>query len=287
MSRYREIKKLFNKNGFAVLKNFISKKLIDEIKRETEKLIKNKIINNQIRDIHYLKTGQLSSMHNIVDYMPKYKKFGSYSKLYNVFNEIFGPPQKRWFNSSYFLKPKKVGIETKAHQDNAYFNLHPCEAFTAWIPIDSVTKKNSALYYYAGSQKEGLLPHNPHGNLGASMCVSKKSINKVRRKYKKHYIKVKKGDCIIHSPLVVHGSEKNTSHVDRGAFNMSIKSKNAKLNIIGFRNYEKKLKSYLKAKKNDPKKIILGTRLYTKSFKLEKALKTRSVHAGKGIKLKI
>ena len=68
---------------------------------------------------------------------------------------------------------------------------------------------------------------------------------------------------------------------------MSIKSKNAKLNIIGFRNYEKKLKSYLKEKKIDPKKIILGTRPYTKYFKLEKALKTRSVHTGKGIKLKI
>ena len=47
MSNYKEIKKLFNKNGFAVLKNFISKKLIDEIKNETEKLIKNRTINKQ------------------------------------------------------------------------------------------------------------------------------------------------------------------------------------------------------------------------------------------------
>ena len=173
MSNYKEIKKLFNKNGFAVLKNFISKKLIDEIKEETEKLAKSRIINNQTRDIHHLKTRQLSSVHNIADYMSKYKKFGSHSKLYDVFDEIFGSSQKKWFNSSYFLKPKKVGIETKAHQDNAYFNLYPCEAFTAWIPTGSVTKRNSALYYYVGSQKEGLLPHNNEGNLGASLCISK------------------------------------------------------------------------------------------------------------------
>ena len=95
-----EIKKIFNKNGFAILKNFVPKKIIDEIKRETEKLIKNKLIKNQKRDLNYLKTGQLSSVHNIVDYMPKYKKFGSHSKLYDVFNEIFGPYQKQWFNSS-------------------------------------------------------------------------------------------------------------------------------------------------------------------------------------------
>ena len=244
-----EIKKIFNKNGFAILKNFVPKKIIDEIKRETEKLIKNKLIKNQKRDLNYLKTGQLSSVHNIVDYLPKYKKFGSNSKLYEIFNEIFGPHQKQWFNSSYFFKPKKVGIETKPHQDNAFFNLNPCDAFTAWIPTDSVTKKNSALYYYAGSQKEGQLAHDPHGNLGASMCVSKKIIDKIKKRYKKHYIEVKKGDCIIHSPLVVHGSKKNRGQVDRGAFNMSIKSKKAKLDIIGFSNYEKKLKSFLKAKK--------------------------------------
>jgi len=181
--------------------------------------------------------------------MPKYKKFGSHSKLYAVFNEIFGSPKKQWFNSSYFSKPIEVGIETKAHQDNAYFNLHPCEAFTAWIPTDSVTKKNSALYYYAGSQKEGLLPHDPLGNLGAYLSVSKKNINKVKRRYKKYYIEVKKEDCVIHCPLVVHGSEKNKSKMDRSAFNMSIKSKKAKLDVLGFSKYEKKLKSYLRTKK--------------------------------------
>ena len=244
-----EIKRLFKKNGFAILKNFVSKKIVDEIKNETEKLIKKNQIKNKIRDLHYLKSGQLSSVHNIVDYMPKYKKFGSHSKLYKVFNEIFGAHQKQWFNSSYFLKPKKIGIETKPHQDNAYFNLNPCEAFTAWIPTESVTRKNSALYYYAGSQNEDLLSHDPQGNLGASMCISKKKINYIKRKYKKYYIEVKKGDCIIHSPLVVHGSEKNISQIDRGAFNMSIKSKNAKLNKIGFKNYKKKLKSYLKENK--------------------------------------
>jgi ectoine hydroxylase-related dioxygenase (phytanoyl-CoA dioxygenase family) len=257
MSNYKEIKKLFNKNGFVILKNFISKKLIDEIKRETEKLIKNGSINNQMRDIHYLKTGQLSSVHNIVNYMPKYKKFASHSKLLDVFNEIFGSPQKKWFNSSYFLKPKEVGIATKAHQDNAFFNLNPCEAFTVWIPTESVTKKNSPLYFYVGSQKEGSLPHDPDGNLGASMCLSKNIINKIKKKYKKRYIELKKGDCIIHNPLVVHGSKKNRSQVNRAAFNMSIKSKKAKRYIVGFNDYKKKLRSFLKMKKTPLEQLSL------------------------------
>jgi len=248
MKNYIKIKREFNQQGFAVIRNFISRKLIDEIKNETNNLIKKKLIKNKRRDIHYLKNGQLSSVHNISNYAPKYKKFGTKTKLYKIFENIFGFPQKKWFNSSYFLKPKKAGIETKAHQDNAYFNLNPCEAFTAWIPTNTVTKKNSSLYYYVGSQDLGTLTHIPEGNLGASLCITKKDLYKINKKYKKKYVSLKKGDCIIHSPLVVHGSEKNNSLIDREAFNMSIKSKKAKINVKGFNLYKKKLKTYLKKK---------------------------------------
>ena len=95
MPSYTKIKKSFNKNGYAVLRNFVPKKLIDEIQTKTEDLIKNKLIKNKLRDIHYLKAGQLSSVHNIVYYLPEYKKFESHTKLNKVFNEIFGPPQKK------------------------------------------------------------------------------------------------------------------------------------------------------------------------------------------------
>lgn len=245
----KRIKKIFHNNGYVVLKNFISKKLINEIKSDVKKIIKMKMINSKLENIHYLKTKQLSSVHNIANYMSYHKKFLNGTRIQEVFHGIFGPSEKKWFNSSYFLKPKKVGIATKAHQDNAFFNLNPCEAFTCWIPTDSVTKQNSSLYYYSGSNKGGLLPHKPQGNLGASLCIPQKYINRVRKKYKKHYVQVKKGDCIIHNPLVIHGSESNRSSIDRGAFNFSIKSKKAKLNIDGWNNYRKKLSIYLKIRK--------------------------------------
>ena len=103
--------------------------------------------------------------------MPYLKKFFKHTEVHKVFYGIFGPFEKKWFNSSYFLNPKKVGIATKPHQDNAFFNLTPCEAITCWVPTTSVNKKNSSLYYYAGSHKGKLLPHNPEGNLGASLCI--------------------------------------------------------------------------------------------------------------------
>ena len=179
-----KIKNIFNQNGFAVLKNFVSKKLIDEMKSNTVKLSKKPFIKNKLIDVNYLRSGELSSVHNILGYIPKYKKFATQTGLDKVFQEIFGPFSKRWGNLSYFYKAKKVGIETKPHQDNAYFNLNPCQVFTCWIPTDTVTKRNSAMYYYSGSQKEGLFLHNLQGNLGASLSISKKKVNKVKKNIK-------------------------------------------------------------------------------------------------------
>ena len=34
-----------------------------------------------------------------------------------------------------------------------------------------------------------------------------------QKKYKKRYIEMEKGDCIIHNPLIVHGSESNKSNI--------------------------------------------------------------------------
>ena len=243
-------KKSFYKNGYAILRNFIPPDLIDAIQTEVSLLIETGKIKNRAENIHYLKTKQLSSVHNISNYMDYHKKFFVHTKINKVFYSIFGPAQKKWFNSSYFLKPKKVGIATKPHQDNAFFNLYPCEAFTCWVPTGTIAKKNSSLYYYSGSHKGGLLPHIPEGNLGASLCISKKYINKIEKKYKKHYVLVNKGDCIIHSPLVIHGSEKNKSLFSRGAFNFSIKSKKAKRDQRGWNDYRNKLNNYLKQKKS-------------------------------------
>ena len=45
-------------------------------------------------------------------------------------------------NSSYFAKPKFQGLETKTHQDNAFFCMDPPEIATCWMPLSSANKKN-------------------------------------------------------------------------------------------------------------------------------------------------
>ena len=87
----KRIKFLFNLNGYAVIKKFIPRKLVNKLQDEVLKLIKKGSIKNQIQNVHYLKTKQLSSVHNIDNYMSYHKKFKTHTKIHKVFYGIFGP----------------------------------------------------------------------------------------------------------------------------------------------------------------------------------------------------
>ncbi len=232
------------KDHFIVKRNVISFRELKKLNEEFNKVSKK--INNK-RDLHLFEKGKLttiSSIHNIHLYSKFYKNFIKKSGLSKLVQIIYGSKSKRIFNSSLFAKPAKIGLETKPHQDNAFFNLSKGEALTCWMPINKSTKKNGTMYYYKNSGVLGDLKHAPKGNLGASMSV--KNL-KPLKKFKKVFVNVNKGDCIIHNALVVHGSKKNVSKFSRRAFNFSTASQD-KVNLKKFNYYKKNLKIYLKKK---------------------------------------
>lgn len=240
--------KLLDKNGFVVLKNSISKNIILKVKKDLEQTIKDNKISNKLRDIHFFKNGDISSAHNLFNYLHSYKKFLNTSSVLKVIRSILGKISKRKFNSSYFAKPKFQGLETKTHQDNAFFCMAPADVITCWMPITFANKKNGCLYYFAGSHILGNLKHISEGNVGASMCLTDSSLKKVKNNFKKVYIELKLGDCVIHNALVCHGSKANLSKFDRNAFNFSIGSKFAIRNQILYKIYKNKLHSFLRKK---------------------------------------
>jgi len=245
MKSLDSIVKTLKKNNFVVIKNFFSKDVLVKIKKEIEAL-KTKKMNR--RDKHYISVGNkllLSSMHNIHLYSKYYKNLILQSKLRDIVNMRYGSTSRRIFNSSLFAKPKNVGLSTKIHQDNAFFNLNNAEALTCWVAIDKSDKNNGGLFYYKGSSELGSLNHIPEGNLGASMTIKQTSTfkNKIK-KYKKIFIDVQPGDCVIHDALVAHGSESNISSKNRRAFNFSISSKD-KVNDKSLKKYKDKLKNFL------------------------------------------
>ena len=159
----------FNKIGFVVIKNGINKKIIFNLKNQLDKYVKKNKIKNKLRDLHLFENGEISSAHNLSDYLNKYQKLENNKSIRFLAKSILGNISKKTFNSSYFAKPKKIGIETKPHQDNAFFCMKPSEVLTFWFPVKFANKINGSLYYYMGSHKSGIFEHEAKGNLGASM----------------------------------------------------------------------------------------------------------------------
>lgn len=241
---------LLDKNGFVILKKSIPKKLILKIKHDVETIIKKGKISNKFRDIHFFKNGEISSAHNLLNYVKSYKKLLKTKIVTKIIKNYLKEMSNEEFNSSYFAKPKFQGLETKPHQDNAFFCMQPADVLTCWMPITFANKKNGSLYYYAGSHNLGNLKHKPRGNLGASMCLDFGVLKKINKKFKKIYIDLELGDCVLHNSLVVHGSEPNLSNLERNAFNFSIGSKFAVKNMSLFKSYKKNLDIVLSQKKS-------------------------------------
>ena len=74
-------------------------------------------------------------------------------------------------------------MEVPIHQDNFYWNLNNSKGLTVWIALDKCTKKNGALFYFAKSQKIGLLKHKPSYAPGSSQVLKNKRI--LKKFYKK------------------------------------------------------------------------------------------------------
>ena len=241
---------LIKNNGFVVIKDFLPVDFISTLHQKTIDIFLENKIKNVLRDVHTFKDGTISSLHNLFDYLPFYLKVLEFDNVKKISTKCIGDISNLRMNSSYFAKPKKIGIETKPHQDNAFFCLDPADVLTFWFPVQPSKKHNGPLYYYPGSNNLGNLKHIPEGNLGTSMTVTPEDLNKIKKNTKPLYVELDIGDCLIHNGLVVHGSEKNDSNEDRNAFNFSIFGHKAIKSNKLYNEYKKNLNTYLLKNKN-------------------------------------
>jgi hypothetical protein len=242
---FEEIISCIKNNGFVILENFLSTNFVKNLHEKTFNIYDNNGITNKLRDIHTFSDGTISSLHNLFDYLPYFHNVLEFENVKKLSYSFFEETSNLKINSSYFAKPAKIGVETKPHQDNAFFCIEPSDVLTFWFPVEYSGLKNGPLYYYPGSNNLGNLKHEPLGNLGTSMTLSSEELAKLTKEIEPHYAELSVGGCIIHNGLVVHGSDENTSEKSRNAFNFSIFGIKAKKNIELHNLYKKNLEVYL------------------------------------------
>ena len=233
-------KKKYNELGFVKIPGLVSKNEIENIKKDI-KVISAYLLKKNYKHLHLTKDNRVNTIHNLNKLKINFylKSFSKKRKILSVINKILNTKKSTLRNLEFFLKPKKTGASAPFHQDNYYWNVKNSEALNVWIACSHSNKNNGGLCYYAKSHKNGILSHEISYAKGTSQKIKDKILKKL--KYKKIFPSLKPGDCLIHHPQIVHGSERNISNIDRTGVVMSFKKKSAKYDHKKIKLYKQKM----------------------------------------------
>ena len=244
----RNQKKNFEKNGFIIIRNFFSKKIMDTINKKLDNfIIKESLkIRNKDKLANFIDEKVLNSFHKM-DNFYHVKNIKKNKKLVNIIENLFSEKIVE-MGSELFAKPSRKGLASPYHQDNFYFCLDNAKAVTVWIALEKADKSNGGVEYFIGSHKSKLLKHVPSFSPGSSQKV--KNLNNLK-KYKKIIPKLDKGDCMIHHSMIVHGSSINKSSKSRKGLTVRFKAKSSKIDKLRQMRYLKSLKKQIIERKKN------------------------------------
>ncbi len=123
----------------------------------------------------------------------------------------------RFWHDQLFCKPAHHGGVVAWHQDYSYWTrTKPMAHITCWIALDDATSENGCVQYIPGSHKWDLLPIT---GLAGDMDAIRSVLNDEQWETFQNptAIELKKGEATFHHPLMIHGSNANSSDRQRRA----------------------------------------------------------------------
>ena len=243
----KKLKREYEKKGFVVYKNLISKSNLHEMNKSLGVFTKK--YKAKTRKNMNLTNKKINSIHNMEDWI-WIKKLRKDKTIIEIIKTLIKERAKN-FGSEFFAKPARHGLKSPVHQDNFYWSLSPLnknKGLTIWISLNKSDKRNGGVFYFKGSHKIGLLNHVPSHAPGSSQTV--KNLKMLKR-FRKVYPKLNPGDCLIHNTMVAHGSEPNKSNSPRKGITLRYVPKKSKFNKSHKNKYLQSLKKQIYLRENN------------------------------------
>jgi ectoine hydroxylase-related dioxygenase (phytanoyl-CoA dioxygenase family) len=239
----------YHEKGWVRIRNFINKEEARFVKSLIDTYLAKKLHKYNSRNINFAnkkkEINSINSYHNLRNH-PWIKKFSKRSQVKSTVDLLLGS-QSEYKASELFAKPAKIGLPSPDHQDNYYWSVLGGNALTIWIALDKVSNKNGGLYYYEKSHKYGIFEHKPSFAKGSSQTIRNK---KILKRFNKVIPSLNLGDALIHSSLVIHGSEANHSNFNRKGWTLQFKDISSNYDYPHIKKYLKDLKNQIKLRKN-------------------------------------
>lgn len=122
--------------------------------------------------------------------------------------DLLGPSVVAW-GSHFFCKMPNDGKAVSWHQDASYWPLTPSKAVTVWLAIDDADRENACMRYIPGTHVLGHLTYKLSETDESN--VLNQTVPDVEKYGAPVDVTLKAGEAALHSDLLLHGSEANTS----------------------------------------------------------------------------
>ncbi|KAJ9589693.1 hypothetical protein L9F63_017099, partial [Diploptera punctata] len=220
----------YKENGFIQLSNIFTSDEIDEISEEYRTLFKMKSDADLDttwggEDMHKLanqKKVTVSAIHNLQYHSAVFSRLMMNNNLLDALEDVMDTPDILLHHTKAHLKPPQKGAPYLMHQDYHYFPYKKHSMVAAFVHMEDTTPENGGLAVYPGSHKLG-----PLKDFGAADSRGDPVHYADPNKYPLSGAKpvyAKKGDVVIFSYLLLHGSYNNESDRTRGMFLMQVRA---------------------------------------------------------------
>jgi phytanoyl-CoA hydroxylase len=204
----------FDKNGFAIWRNFISGEQADDIDSEITRFLKDGTIKFKYGNKIMFAIHQSLQLRNI----------GMRKDLIEILSALMGR-EAVLFQSINFIN----GSEQRTHSDSIHMTTYPLGGLIAcWLALEDIGPDQGPLHYYPGSHRLPYYLNSDYDNEGSALLTGSKTYGeyedfiagKIREQtLQKQIFTAKKGDLLIWHANLFHGGE---PHIDKSKSRKSV-----------------------------------------------------------------
>ncbi|QDU26341.1 Phytanoyl-CoA dioxygenase (PhyH) [Anatilimnocola aggregata] len=239
---YRSCKPAFDRDGYVIVRQFLSADELTELKGELARYIREVVPTLPAANAFYEDKSrpetlkQLQNM-ELDSYFEQYQQHPRWRLLAETLvDEPATALAPEWFN-----KPRGTNHVTPPHQDNYYFCLRPPHVVTLWLALDVVDEANGCLRYLPGSHLTGIRPHGRSNVLGFSQGITDYGDEDRAAEVQIH---LQPGDVVAHHGNLVHRAEANHSpDRERRAFALVYRGQSCQRDDEAFDRYQAALRT--------------------------------------------
>ena len=230
-----QVQAAYARDGFVVVRNFLSSDDLGELCASLERYIKEKVPELPDSSAFFHDRARPETLKQLQHIQDEDLTRYTHDKHWtNLAETLIGEPvhaeTPEWFN-----KPPGIDHTTPPHQDNYYFCLTPASVTTIWVALDPATAVNGALRYVQGSHLLGIRPHGSTNVLGFSQGVTDYGPADAARE---QLIELNPGDAVAHHGNTIHRADPNRSETsNRRAFAIVFQAQSCQRDEDAFQRY--------------------------------------------------